>query len=57
MIWELALVAAAYLLGSVPSAWLVVLLVTGKDVRRRGIGQRRCGQRDPARGTDVSGRS
>ena len=38
MIWELALVAAAYLLGSVPSAWLVVLLVTGKDVRSEGSG-------------------
>jgi glycerol-3-phosphate acyltransferase PlsY len=38
MIWELALVAAAYLLGSIPSALLVVWLMTGKDVRREGSG-------------------
>ena len=38
MSWELALVAAAYLLGSIPSALLVVWLMTGKDVRREGSG-------------------
>jgi glycerol-3-phosphate acyltransferase PlsY len=38
MSWELALVAAAYLLGSIPSALLVVWLRTGKDVRREGSG-------------------
>lgn len=38
MSWELALVAAAYVLGSLPSAWLMVLLVTGKDVRHEGSG-------------------
>jgi len=38
MIWELALVAAAYLLGSIPSALLVVWARTGKDVRREGSG-------------------
>lgn len=38
MSWELALVTAAYLLGSIPSALLVVWLMTGKDVRREGSG-------------------
>lgn len=38
MIWELALVAVAYLLGSIPSAWLVVLVATGRDVRQEGSG-------------------
>ena len=38
MSWELALVAAAYVLGSIPSALLVVWLMTGKDVRREGSG-------------------
>jgi len=38
MTWELALVAAAYLLGSIPSALLVVWARTGKDVRREGSG-------------------
>jgi glycerol-3-phosphate acyltransferase PlsY len=38
MSWELALVAAAYLLGSIPSALLVVWLMTGKDVRHEGSG-------------------
>ena len=38
MIWELALVAVAYLLGSIPSALLVVRARTGKDVRREGSG-------------------
>jgi glycerol-3-phosphate acyltransferase PlsY len=38
MTWELSLVAAAYLLGSIPSALLVVWLRTGKDVRREGSG-------------------
>ena len=38
MIWELALVAVAYLLGSIPSALLVVWARTGKDVQREGSG-------------------
>lgn len=38
MIWELALVASAYLLGSIPSALLVVWMFSGKDVRREGSG-------------------
>jgi glycerol-3-phosphate acyltransferase PlsY len=38
MSWELALVAAAYLLGSIPSALLVVWLMAGKDVRHEGSG-------------------
>jgi glycerol-3-phosphate acyltransferase PlsY len=38
MMWELLLVAAAYVVGSLPSALLVVSLVTGKDVRREGSG-------------------
>lgn len=38
MSWELALVVAAYLLGSTPSALLVVWLMTGRDVRREGSG-------------------
>jgi glycerol-3-phosphate acyltransferase PlsY len=38
MIWELVLVAIAYLLGATPSALLVVWLTTGKDVRREGSG-------------------
>ena len=38
MTWELALVAAAYLLGGFPSALLLVWMATGKDVRREGSG-------------------
>jgi glycerol-3-phosphate acyltransferase PlsY len=38
VIWELALVAATYLLGSIPSALLVVWLLAGKDVRKEGSG-------------------
>ena len=38
MIWELALVIAAYLAGSIPSALLVVWMLSGKDVRREGSG-------------------
>lgn len=38
MSWELALVAAAYLLGSIPSGLLVVWAKTGKDIRREGSG-------------------
>jgi glycerol-3-phosphate acyltransferase PlsY len=38
MTWELALVVAAYLLGGVPSALIVVWMATGKDVRREGSG-------------------
>jgi glycerol-3-phosphate acyltransferase PlsY len=38
MSWELALVVAAYLLGGVPSALLLVWLATGKDVRKEGSG-------------------
>ena len=38
MTWELALVVAAYLLGGLPSALLVVWMATGKDVRREGSG-------------------
>jgi len=38
VIWELALVASAYLLGSIPSALLVVWMFSGKDVRREGSG-------------------
>lgn len=38
MNWELALVAAAYLLGSIPSGLLVVWAKTGKDIRREGSG-------------------
>jgi len=38
MTWELALVAAAYLLGSIPSGLLVVWAKTGKDIRREGSG-------------------
>ncbi len=38
MIWELALVIAAYLLGGIPSALFVVWIATGKDVRQEGSG-------------------
>lgn len=38
MIWELSLVVGAYLLGSVPSALLVVWLMTGRDIRKLGSG-------------------
>jgi len=34
----LALVSAGYLLGSIPLAWIVTRLVTGKDLRRLGSG-------------------
>lgn len=36
--WELVLVTAAYLIGSFPSALLVVWMFSGKDVRREGSG-------------------
>jgi glycerol-3-phosphate acyltransferase PlsY len=36
--WELLLVVGAYLVGSVPSALLVVWLIAGKDVRKEGSG-------------------
>jgi glycerol-3-phosphate acyltransferase PlsY len=35
---ELVVVGLAYLAGSVPSAYLVVLVLTGRDVRRTGSG-------------------
>ena len=35
---ELVLVLVAYLLGSLPTALLVVRLMTGEDVRRKGSG-------------------
>ena len=35
---ELSLVLLAYIMGSLPTAYLVVRLVTGKDVRRTGTG-------------------
>jgi glycerol-3-phosphate acyltransferase PlsY len=38
VIWELVLVASAYLLGSIPSALFVVWVISGKDVRREGSG-------------------
>ena len=38
MRFELVLVAIAYLLGSLPTALVVVRLMTGKDVRRMGSG-------------------
>ncbi|MEJ2582464.1 MAG: glycerol-3-phosphate acyltransferase, partial [Acidobacteriota bacterium] len=38
MISELFLVLTAYLLGSLPTALLVVRMMTGKDVRRTGSG-------------------
>lgn len=38
MIWEISIAACAYLIGSIPSALFVVLLMTGEDVRRRGSG-------------------
>ncbi len=38
MTTELVVVGLAYLAGSLPSAYLVVLLLTGKDVRRTGSG-------------------
>ena len=38
MSWEMGLVVAAYLLGSSPSALLVVSFTTGRDVRREGSG-------------------
>jgi glycerol-3-phosphate acyltransferase PlsY len=38
VILELLLVAATYLVGSIPSALLVVWLMVGKDVRREGSG-------------------
>ena len=38
MIWELMLVVGAYVLGSIPSALLVVWLMTGQDVRELGSG-------------------
>jgi glycerol-3-phosphate acyltransferase PlsY len=38
MSWEMGLVVAAYLLGSWPSALLVVSFTTGRDVRREGSG-------------------
>lgn len=38
MTLELALVAAAYVLGSLPTAYLLVRLRTGDDIRRKGSG-------------------
>jgi glycerol-3-phosphate acyltransferase PlsY len=38
LIWESLLVAATYLVGSVPSALLVVWVLAGKDVRKEGSG-------------------
>ncbi len=38
MIGEVVLVAAAYLMGSLPTALLVVRVISGKDVRRLGSG-------------------
>jgi glycerol-3-phosphate acyltransferase PlsY len=38
LIWESLLVAATYLVGSVPSALLVVWMLAGKDVRKEGSG-------------------
>ena len=38
MIWELLLVVGAYLLGSVPSALIVVWFLTGQDIRALGSG-------------------
>jgi glycerol-3-phosphate acyltransferase PlsY len=38
VIWESLLVAATYLVGSIPSALLVVWLMVGKDVRKEGSG-------------------
>ena len=35
---ELALVVLAYLLGSVPTAYLLVRATTGEDVRTKGTG-------------------
>jgi glycerol-3-phosphate acyltransferase PlsY len=38
LIWEISLVAVTYLLGSIPSALLVVWMLAGKDVRKEGSG-------------------
>ncbi len=38
MTFEIALVACAYVLGSLPTAYLLVRLMTGKDVRATGSG-------------------
>ncbi len=38
MIVELVIVAGAYLLGSIPSAYIVVRLIKGSDIRRTGSG-------------------
>ncbi len=38
MIAELVIVAGAYLLGSIPSAYIVVRLIKGADIRRTGSG-------------------
>lgn len=38
MIFEIVLVALAYVLGSLPTAYLLVRLMTGKDVRTTGSG-------------------
>jgi len=38
LIWEIALVVVTYLLGSIPSALLVVWMLAGKDVRKEGSG-------------------
>jgi glycerol-3-phosphate acyltransferase PlsY len=35
---EIALVALCYLIGSIPVAWIVVKLVTGRDIRTLGSG-------------------
>ena len=38
MVWPVALVALAYLVGSIPFSWLVARFLSGKDVRREGSG-------------------
>lgn len=38
MVWPVALVALAYLIGSIPFSWLVARFLSGKDVRREGSG-------------------
>ena len=38
MIWPVALIAGAYLIGSIPFSFLVVRLVAGRDLREEGSG-------------------
>ncbi|MEJ2304686.1 MAG: glycerol-3-phosphate acyltransferase, partial [Anaerolineales bacterium] len=35
---EIILIAVCYLIGSIPTAWIVVKLVTGRDIRTLGSG-------------------